>query len=140
MRALIDTNVLLDVLAKRAPYFGAAQRVWSLAEAGELAGFVSAISLNNCYYIVRKYGGRAAAEQAARLIRRIFAPIDLTTRILDEAISADFPDLEDAIQYYSAVQAGADVILTRDVRAFRKGDLTVLTPVELLAKLSAGSP
>lgn len=58
--------------------------------------------------------------------------IALDKQILDQAIDSRFKDLEDAIQYFSAVRARADCIVTRDADAFPRSDLPVLTPGELL--------
>jgi len=71
------------------------------------------------------------------LLRDTFTPVALDKQILDQAIDASLSDLEDAIQYFSAVRAGADCIISRDARAFPKSDLPVLTPQEMLA---AGLP
>jgi predicted nucleic acid-binding protein len=70
--AFIDTNVLLDVLARRQPFYAAASRIWTLAERGSVRAFVSAISFNNIYYITRKgsregTGGPGSATPARRV-------------------------------------------------------------------------
>lgn len=133
IKVFIDTNVLLDVLAERMPFYPDSMRVWTLAESGRIQAFVGAISFNNCYYIVRKPAGRPRAEKAIRLLRDIFEPIELTTQILNQAIDADFADFEDAIQFHSAVVARAECIITRDPDHFPRAPLAVLSPAEFLA-------
>lgn len=129
----VDTNVLLDVLAAREPFYPRSAAVWSLAEAGAVTGVISAISYNNCYYVVRRYGGRARAREALRLLRDVFQPVDLTAQVLNQAMDAEFPDFEDAIQFFSALRAGAEVLVTRNPDDFPRADLGVLTPTEFLA-------
>lgn len=136
MNVLIDTNVFIDVLAKREPFYADSVRVWTLAEQGRIKGLISVISFNNIYYVVRRLRARQAANRMMVLLRDTFSPIPLDQQILDQAIDSGFKDLEDAIQYFSAVRAGADCIVSRDAGAFPQSDLPVLTPAELL---TAGS-
>jgi predicted nucleic acid-binding protein len=99
VRIFVDTKLLLDVLARREPFYAAAARVWTLAETGACEALVSAISFNNVFYIVRKARDPAAARRALVLLRDVFASIDPDQRILNQAIDSDIPDLEDAIQF-----------------------------------------
>ncbi len=87
---------------------------------------------NNTYYIVRRWGGRDKAEKSIVLLRDIFETIDLTRKVLMQAMDAGFPDFEDAIQYFSAVHAEADFIVTRNVDDFPRTGPTVMNPVEWL--------
>lgn len=135
MRVLVDTNVLLDVLARREPHWTAASRVWTLAETGSVQADISAISYNNVYYIVRRWSGRGRAEKALRLLRDVFGTVGLTQKVLIQAMDAEFPDFEDAIQYFSAVHARAVYIITRNAQDFPRAGPTVISPGEWLALL-----
>ena len=129
----IDTNVLIDVLAEREPFYADSARVWTLAEQGQIKGVISAISFNNIYYVIRRLRTGQVANRMMVLLRDMFTPIPLDRQILDQAIDFGWDDLEDAIQYFSAIRAEADCIVSRDTRAFPQSDLPVLTPAELLA-------
>lgn len=133
MRVLVDTNVLLDVLAERRDFYTDAMRVWSLAESGRLEAFVAAISFSNCYYILHKHAGRRNAEKAMRILRDVFVPVDLTAQLLNQAIDAGFVDFEDAIQFYSALHAQSDALITRNPDHFPRSGMPILSPAELLA-------
>lgn len=137
MKALVDTNVLLDVLGRREPFYADAARIWSLAERGRIEALVSAISFNNVYYIVRRLSGRNAAEISLRLMRSIFTPVPLSVQILNQAIDAGWDDFEGAIQFHSAIHAQADCLITRDAGHFPDGDFPVLAPAAFLATLAA---
>lgn len=115
------------------PFYRQSMRVWTLAESGRLSAFISAISYNNCFYVVRRYGGRAKAYKAIRLMRDVFTPVDLNTQILNQAIDGGFSDFEDAIQYFSARHSKTEVLLTRNPDHFPKTDISVLSPAEFLA-------
>ena len=133
MKVFVDTNVLLDVLAERKAFYPEAMRVWTLAESGRIDAHVSAISFSNCYYIVNRYAGPRCAEKAVRLLRDVFRPVDLTARILNQAIDAGMADFEDAVQFHSAVYAKADCIITRNPGHFPRSSVSVLSPAEFLA-------
>ncbi|MBI2437267.1 MAG: PIN domain-containing protein [Lentisphaerae bacterium] len=135
MKVFLDTSVLLDILAKREPFYAASAEVWSLAESGTVQGFISAISFNNIYYVVRKTAGKRNADKALRILRDIFVPVAPDTLILNQAIDSTMNDFEDAIQFHSAIRAGADCLITRDPGHFRKVETTmaISTPDEFLA-------
>jgi len=133
MRVHIDTNILLDVIAKREPFWRHSSHVWDLAERGEIGGWISAISYNNCFYIVRKYGGQDAAFTAMTALRDVFRTVDLTAQVLAQAMDSGIPDFEDAIQFFSALHVGAEMLLTRNPDDFPRDPIPVLSPAEFLA-------
>lgn len=133
MRILVDTNILLDVLARREPFYAAAAAIWSLAERGEVRAAVSAISFNNVYYIVRRAEGRTQAQKAMRLIRDVFEAVPPDSQIINQAIDANMADFEDAVQFHSAIRAKATYLVTRNPGDFPKSALPILTPGEFLA-------
>ena len=130
---LIDTNVLLDVLAKREPFYVSAEAIWSAAETGAVACAISAISFNNTYYVIRKYGGEAAAREAVAALRDIFTVVPLDAQIINLAIDSSLRDFEDAIQLHSAVRTGARYLITRNPGDFATDLLSVVHPDEYLA-------
>ena len=132
MDVFIDTNVLIDVLAQREPFYADSARIWTLAEQGRIRSFISVISFNNIYCIVRRLRTRRAADRMMVLLRDTFTAISLDKQILNQAIDAGFKDFEDAIQYFSAVHVGVACIVSRDAEAFPRSDVPVLTPKEFL--------
>jgi len=137
----IDTNVIIDFLADRAPFSDYAAILFQLAKENKIKVHISAISFNNTYYILRKV---TSHKKALSLISEIedYVGIQETNRtIIRKAIKSDFNDFEDAIQYFSAIQLGnIDIITTRDLKDFKKSELPVLSPettVKLLMKENA---
>jgi len=135
MKVFVDTNVLLDVLARREPFYSDAARIWSLAERGRIEALVSVISFNNVYYVVRRASNRKSAERALHLMRGVFTPVPLSVQILNQAIDARYADCEDAIQFHSAIYAAADCLVTRDGDHFPATNLPVISPAAFLASL-----
>lgn len=133
MKVFLDTNVLLDVLTRRRPFFEASSQIWTLAERGRIRGLISAISYPNIYYIVRKLSGREAADKVVLSLRAIFTVVACDERIIGKALDSKFDDFEDAIQFYSALRARVTCIVTRDPDHFPNEGPAVRSPTEFLA-------
>ena len=132
MNVFIDTNVLLDVLAKREPFYRDSAAVWTLAEQGKVHGFVSALSFSNVYYIVRRLKDRRTADRAMLLLRDTFAAVACDEQVLSQAIDAKMKDFEDAIQYFSALRVESACLISRNPDHFPRSVLSVVTPAEFL--------
>jgi predicted nucleic acid-binding protein len=136
VRAFFDTNVLLDVLLGRAPFYENSARVWTLAEMGRLEGYISAVSFTNVFYIVQGVRDRHEAERAVNTIVGIFTPATCDAQVIRQAVDAGVPDFEDAVQYFSALHAGVDCILSRNPDDFpHRPAVPVLSPTEFLGQL-----
>jgi len=133
MKVFCDTNVLVDVLAKRQPFYPDSSQIWTLAEGGDIRGLISVISFTNVFYVVRRLRDRRAAHKAVLLLRDTFVPVALDEQILNQAIDSDFKDLEDAVQFFSALRSNADCFVTRNPRDFPAAEVPVQTPTEFLA-------
>ena len=136
MRLVLDTNVVLDVLLEREGFVEPASRLFALAEAHLLEGVVCATTVTTLDYLISKAHGRRAAHAALSDLLDLFdvAPVDRET--LRRALDAPFADFEDAVLHEAARAQGADAIVTRDIRDFRKGDLPAWLPAEAVARLS----
>ena len=132
MIVFVDTNVLLDVLVERQPFYDNSAHVWTLAEKGELQAFVSVLSFPNAAYVLRKQG-RQAVRRALGLLQAVFHSVPLDEYLLAQALESDLPDYEDALQYYSALRAKATCLITRNIGHFPSDDLQVQTPQDFLA-------
>jgi predicted nucleic acid-binding protein len=133
MIVFVDTNVLLDVLAQREPFYADSARVWTLAETGQVAGFASTLSLPILFYLLRRTKGAKAARKAVAILRDIFTLVALDAQITNQAIDADIQDFEDAIEFFSALRAGAAALITRNPKDFPSQDIAIQTPGEFLA-------
>ena len=134
----IDTNVVIDFLADRRPFSIDAARLFDLAIAGKNTIYISAISYNNIYYILRRSLNNDTAIRLLEELAEMTEITDVTDDIIRKSLKAAFSDYEDAIQYYCALSTpGADCIVTRNTKDFKKSSLSVLTPAEAIAALSA---
>jgi len=131
-KVFIDTNLLLDVFLNRETFVDASAAVFADCESGKIKGVVSAISLNNLHYILSRHIGKSKALEAVRIVLNVFTIVPLDEKILHLAADLSHKDFEDAIQLQSAIQAGADCIITRDANHFPKDELPILSPSEYL--------
>ena len=132
MKLFLDTNVIIDVIASREPFFEDSRRILSLCEQGRAEGVMSALTLCTISYVLRKYAAPGTLRRQIRDLRNLVSPVDLTTQLLDRAVSSAIVDFEDAVQYYSAVYCDADCIITRNARDFPQDGIPVLSPATFL--------
>ena len=131
MRILIDTNVVLDLLQEREPFVENAARLFERIDAGEIEGFITATTITNIYYIVRKVAGRVVAQDAIAQILSDLNICAVDLNVLEQALALNFEDFEDAVQYACAVVHNLDAIVTRDLSGFFNAEIPVVLPENL---------
>lgn len=124
----VDTDVILDLLTQRLPHFHFSAVLFSLAEMGKFELYTTPTVMVNTFYILRKQLGNEAAKSALRKLRIILHVIDSSEKILDLALNSSFNDFEDAIQYYTALNANIPVIITRNLKDYKNAEILVQTP------------
>ena len=136
MRVLLDTNVLLDVLLKRDPWVAESSAVWQAHDEGQIVGYVMACAIADIFYIARRLTALETARTAVRICLEAFEICAVDHQALEQARALPGSDFEDNLQIACASLAGLDAIVTRDEKGFRAAAIPVLTPAELLARLS----
>ena len=135
MRLLIDGNIILDVLQRREPHYADSSKIWKLCETDRAEGFVSALTLANLVYIMRKELDAEKTENVLKQLTLIFRIADLTQADVMKAAEMRWGDFEDAVQANTAKRIGADAMVTRNIRDFRQSAVTAFTPTECLERL-----
>lgn len=134
MKVFLDTNVIIDVLAAREPFFRDSQRVVDYCERHPESGFLSSLTFCTAVYVLRKSVGKDELPNKLKTLRKIFDVLPVTKGSVDWAIDSQMPDFEDAMQYECALVAEMDVIVTRDKSGFADAEIPVLTPTEFVSK------
>jgi len=132
MRVLVDTNVILDVLCNRKNFVADSLRVFQCCEAGRLDGYISALSIPNIVYIMRRELERDRIREVLRTLTAIFSIVELREGDLLKAAELPVADYEDAIQSVGASRIQADYIVTRNIRDFTNSPTPAVTPGNLL--------
>lgn len=134
-RLLIDTNIVIDVLAKRDKFYDEAADLFSRADNKELELTISALTFANTSYILSKLKSAKDAKEILRKFKVLVEILSLDDKIMELALSDDnFPDFEDGLQYYSAIENQIDIIITRNKKDFKNSKIPVLTAKEFLAR------
>lgn len=133
-KIFLDTNVVIDLLDKREPFYKAAVTIFTLAYNKKVTLYVSPMTYATASYLLRKHG-----QEQMRLLLRNFRQLSRVTvadeKIVDNALASSFVDYEDALQYYSALSKNVDAIVTRNVKDFQHSKIPVITPDEYLSLL-----
>ena len=133
-KAFVDTDVCLDLLSGRKPFYRAAEKLFSLADKGKLKLYVSAVSFANMDYLLRKQYTGAGSRQILANFKTLVHVLPVDDKSIELAIASDFADFEDAIQHSVALENHLSIIITRNARDFKKSPLQILTPETFLAK------
>ena len=131
-KIFVDTDVILDLLGNRIPHFHFSAVLFTFAEMKKLELYTSPLILANTFYVLRKQLGNDEAKKALRKLRILLHIIDSSEAVVDKALNSDFSDFEDAIQYYTALEGGISVILTRNLRDYKNASVIVQTPEAFL--------
>ena len=131
----IDSDVLLDIILERRPFYDWALGVLLLIDEGRYIGCTSVHALLNVHYLAKRYSGEKSARASIKLLATKLSVVTEDVSIVNEAIVSGFSDFEDAVQYYTAVSADADVIITRNIKDYKQSVLPVLTAEQFLKTL-----
>lgn len=122
-----DTDICLDLLSGRKPFYYAAARIFTLADEGKIKLCVSVISFSILDYLLKQQLSNAQARQALLKFKSMVNVLTVNEKIIELALASGFPDFEDAIQYYTATDNGVKLILTRNLRDYKKAQIPVIT-------------
>lgn len=131
-KILVDTNIILDLLAKRALFFAEAQQLFTLADKNKVKLYVSSLTIANTYYVLSHSLKIQDARKIIRKFKILVSVLAVDEKIIDLALDSEFIDFEDAIQYYAAAENGVDLIITRNLKDFKPSIIPVLTAKDYL--------
>jgi predicted nucleic acid-binding protein len=126
-KVFVDTDIIYDLLAAREPFYNAAACLFTLADEGKIDVYISALSLANIHYLISRKTTEEESKEIIRKFKILVHVAPLTEKVIDLALNSDFSDFEDAIQYFSALQCDIDILITRNLKDYKKAQITVLT-------------
>lgn len=135
MKILIDTNVILDVLCNRKEFVEYSLKVFKYCEANQIQGCISALSIPNIVYIMRKELDKNKIQEILSMLTSIFTVVDLREVDLIKASDLDFDDYEDAVQSVCASRTKASFIVTRNIKDFKNSTVPAIKPSELFDRI-----
>ena len=134
MKILVDVNLFIDVITKRANWDRSLQVLNLARKADEIEGWISALTFPLIYFFRLRVVDEPQARTDTQAAVKGFQIIPLTQEIIDKAVASSLPDFEDNIQLISTETVGVDHLLTRNKRDFVSASLPILTPEEWLAQ------
>lgn len=133
-KIFVDTDVCIDLLSGRKPFNATAEKLFSLADIGKIKICVSSLSFSNIDYVLRSQYSANHSRQIIAKFKTLVTVLSVDSKTIDLAIASDFNDFEDAIQYYSAIENGLTILVTRNLKDFKKSTIKVVTPETYLTK------
>lgn len=134
----LDTNVIIDFLADRRPFSVEAAEIFNASLSGNIKIFMSSVSYNNIYYILRQTLPHSETIKLLEELSDMTEIADVTKPIIKKSLKSEFKDFEDAIQYNCALSIGKiDFIVTRDSKDFKKSTLPVMNPKEAIGIINS---
>ena len=126
-KVFVDTDIVLDLLMQRQPFYTHAARLFTLADNGKIKINISAVCFNNLNYLLAKQYDRIGSKKLLVQFKKLVNVLAVDDEIIDEALISPFPDFEDAIQYHTAIRNKIPVIITRNLRDYKKSEIPVIT-------------
>ena len=126
-RILVDTNIVLDLLAKREEFLIETQELFTLSDKNKVKLYVSSLTFANTYYILSQKMKLENARKILRKFKVLVEVLPMDDKIIDLSLESDFKDFEDAIQYHTAIENEVNIIITRNLKDFKTAKIPVLT-------------
>lgn len=123
-RLFFDTDIVLDVLAKREPYFQYAAALLSKSDRGEVRLGVSSLSFSNLNYILSKQLGSSKTRKVLIKLKSLVEVVAVEDVIIDLSLASDF---KDAIQYNCAIKNAYSTLITRNLKDYKTARIPVMT-------------
>ena len=134
----LDTNVVIDFLADRRPFSLSAASIFNYSLQGKARVYISAVSYNNIYYILRQSLSNGETIKLLDDLCEMTEITDVTKAIIKASLKTNFKDFEDAIQYNCALSIkNLDFIVTRDTKDFKQSAMPVLTSEEAVSSIES---
>jgi len=137
LKIMFDTNIVLDLLMDRMPFSDSAVELFSKVEDGAIIGYLCGTTITTVCYLVSGSLGAARAQDEIRKLLGLFEVAPVNRLVLESALGIDFNDFEDAVIHEAACHVGADAIVTRNLKDYKKSRIPVYSSEELARILTA---
>jgi len=135
-KVFIDTNIVIDLLSKREPFYNESADIFSLADKKIIKLSISSLTIANTSYTLLRHTNSKNAKEILRKLRLIVKILPLDNKIIGIALNDDsFSDFEDGLQYFTAIENSQDIIITRNLRDFKASRLPVMSARQFLETL-----
>jgi predicted nucleic acid-binding protein len=130
----VDTDIVLDLLGNRKPFCRHAAELFSIADRSEITIFVSSLSFSNLNYILSKQYSSNQARKILMKFKTLVTVLSVSDKVVELALLSDFKDFEDALQYFTALENGVTLLLTRNLKDYKTAGIPIMTAEQYLKK------
>jgi predicted nucleic acid-binding protein len=132
-KLFIDTNIVIDLLSRREPFFEEAAELFSLADKKQVQLSVSSLTIANTSYVLLRQMDSNKAKSVLRKLRLILKILPLDDKIVGLALNDEtFSDFEDGLQYFTAIENEQELIITRNLKDFKNSKLPTMTAKQFI--------
>jgi predicted nucleic acid-binding protein len=131
-KVFVDTDIILDLLAKREPHYQFSAQLFTLADQGQIKLYVSSLSFSNLNYVLSKKYSTDQARRKLLTFKALINVLSVSEKTVDLALNSDFKDFEDAMQYFTALEFKITTLLTRNIKDYKKANISILTAEQYL--------
>ncbi len=132
-KVFLDSDVILDLLTEREPHLEAVINLFIEIQNKKISAYTSPVVIANVFYIMDRHTNKDRAHKALIKIKSLIKVLSCGDDEIELALSSDFTDFEDSIQYYTALNHKIDFIITRNVKDYKNANMNVVTPLEYIA-------
>ena len=134
-KIFLDTNVILDLLGERVPFFDSIAKVDTLADQKKITLIVSPFSFTTIDYVLNKYEISESVLNKLRKFKIICEVCEVNEETIDKALNSSFKNFPDAVQYFTALQSNCSIIITRNGKDFKHSTIPIMTAEEYLCSI-----
>jgi predicted nucleic acid-binding protein len=134
-RVFLDTNIVLDLLGEREPFYNSIAQLATLADQKKIEIIVSPISFATVNYFLTKFDGTSVAKEKLRKFKVLCEISKIDETIVEKGLNSDFVDFEDSLQYFCAVDSECEIIITRNAKDFKHSLIPVMSAEEYIKSI-----
>jgi predicted nucleic acid-binding protein len=131
-KIFIDSDIILDVLLERVPFYDSSAEIFDLGVSKETGLFTTALILANVFYFIRKKFGIEKSKALLRQLRLFINILPIKETIVDMALNSKFSDFEDGLQYFTSKEHSIKALITRNGKDYKEKGVIIQTPDEYL--------
>lgn len=131
-KVFVDTDIVLDLLGNREPFYIHSANLFSAADKNEIKIYVSSLSFTNLNYILSKQFSSEQAKKKLFKFKTLVTVLSVSDKIVELALSSDFKDFENGVQYFTAIENNINILLTRNIKDYKAALIPVMTAEQFL--------
>ena len=136
-KLFVDTNIVIDLLSRREPFFEEAATLFSLADKKQVELSISSLTIANTSYTLLRQMDSSKTKSILRKLKLILEILPLDDKVVGLALNDDtFTDFEDGLQYFTAIENQQEVIISRNLKDSKNSIIPTMTAKQFIETLA----